>query len=240
VIDPSNFSYSSHLSNDSLRLQLKPLRFNMEQDLLGKIVAPSTSDQIYNAPRDKTGYADHQFRDCIDIAVKLAFGLNIATISDPNLCIKPENIMMLDVIKQISNLTKVDPTFQGSSLPVRMKQTSDFQQVKTFYALETVIHNLLKSYGNLSDQSWHVERLVQYQQILNSKGSTGLLLQDLLRYHAESTEVLRQALTLENTVVSKLAMATATEAALDYTATGLVGVTLDAALHAVTAEFCSD
>ena len=125
VIDPSNFSFSSHLSNPNIQLE------GLEK--LDKIMTIHKSLQIYK-PFGDIGPEHNQYRDCIDIATKLAFGFN-----------KLEEQVNLDaiathkIVKAISNLPKIDTAIITREIPARIKQTSDTDIVQKFHTIEELI-----------------------------------------------------------------------------------------------------
>ena len=67
VIDPSNFLFSSHIAN---------LNHVVAHDKLNKITTLHKGLQIYTPIKENIGSKSDQWRECIDIAVKLAFGFN--------------------------------------------------------------------------------------------------------------------------------------------------------------------
>lgn len=76
VIDPSNSTFSKHLSLNSLRL-FGPVNPDI------KIKTLSGEVKIYSPPKEASiGPEPYQYRDCIDIAVKIAFELNDESITD--------------------------------------------------------------------------------------------------------------------------------------------------------------
>jgi hypothetical protein len=135
VIDPSNSAYSAHLAG---------LERVISHEGLAKIIAFTSKKllQIYKpVDSDNIGPGHDQYRDCIDISVKLAFGLNGCShelkISDIR------QLMELPNIKQISNQLKVDKFIIEENLPIRIKQTSDILVVAAFNDLERAIkHNI--------------------------------------------------------------------------------------------------
>ena len=128
VIDPSNFVYSSHLSN---------LNGILQESSGFEIKTLHKSIQIYNAT-DAVGPHANQYRDCIDLSVKLAFGMNKA-LYDINL----KDIAKYDVVKAISNQDKINDAVI-KDYPFRIKQTSDIQVLKAFYAVEQQINHTVQ------------------------------------------------------------------------------------------------
>lgn len=112
IIDPSNSTFSRHIA----------LRSNNELiDGTVRIIAPEKEIKIY-APvnKDKIGPNPDQYRDCIDIAVKLAFGLNKYTDN-----INPAKLAELSVIQEITNQTVINETFEQNGGVVRIRQASE-------------------------------------------------------------------------------------------------------------------
>jgi hypothetical protein len=127
VIDPSNFLYSSHLCNSNFSAELSA-------EGLPQISTIHTQKiQIYKAQDSKvgTGNAPHQYRDCSDIAVKLAFGFQmnpLGIFKDANSFKDEKNIDCLTqhpVVVQISNATAIDKSIIEPKIPARVKQASD-------------------------------------------------------------------------------------------------------------------
>ena len=148
VIDPSNFQFSSHLkhieidSNDVELVTLnKPIR-------------------IYKAGQYTTGKEVTQYRDCIDIAVKLAFGLmksntgfKLVDKGGSNI-IDHKSIKQHDVVKAISNQTDIDkviPRGIMTKFALREKQVSDVDKVSLFYKTEGAIHDNINTMIARSD-----------------------------------------------------------------------------------------
>lgn len=83
VIDPSNFDFSLHLSNRDMKDVLAGLSWDLPSEDMGtvsagkkvEIITIPSKKKIYHAKGDK-GAGLEQFRDCVDIAVKIAFYLN--------------------------------------------------------------------------------------------------------------------------------------------------------------------
>ncbi len=132
VIDPSKVSHSSHIAGIGIH----------ERDF--SIIIPKISD-IYTGPKDKIGPKPDQFRDCIDIAVKLAFGFEAMQGNS----LDSESLASHEVVQMVSNnpdLDKVAPTFV-TDIPLRVKQRSDLKIIKQFYEVEKLLsldYQLLK------------------------------------------------------------------------------------------------
>ena len=112
IIDPNNPQFSAHLSN-----------FNLE--IFEATYTPNNLYKIYSRPEgSKTGFSYDNFRDCIDIAVKLAFGLN----SDLNNYGSLAELMKSQTIKFITNNFAIDG-ISVNNKSIRLKQTSDFEKI---------------------------------------------------------------------------------------------------------------
>ena len=115
VIDPSNPDFSKHIPMNSIRL------FRSDENLV-EIIAP-LKQKIY-APFDSenVGPRSDQYRDCIDLSVKIAFGLNRL---QENIDIS--DIMSLGVIREITNQKKCNEElfFTDQQAIARIRQASD-------------------------------------------------------------------------------------------------------------------
>lgn len=145
IIDPSDPNFSRHIAFNNVRLF-------REGEGYTEIISP-LREKIYTPVRDNTGPGPDQFRDCIDIAVKLAFGLNKLEED-----ITAEAIMSSDVVKEVTNRSKLDIDFpydmdaRGvAELPsVRVKQSSDDGIRNAFNTINQKIQFLLKLLPRLS------------------------------------------------------------------------------------------
>ena len=142
VIDPSNFLFSSHLSN---------LNGTTKHELLNKITTIHKTLQIYKPISDYTGPNPDQYRDCIDIAVKIAFGLD----REKDQAISLDNMKDSQTVKIISNnqtINKSMPddmhTKQFVKAPLRIQQKSNINIGESFFKFSKIIKenltNLLK------------------------------------------------------------------------------------------------
>lgn len=112
IIDPNNPQFSAHLAN------FKP-------EILEATYTPNNLYKIYSRPEgSKTGFASDKFRDCIDIAVKLAFGLNSDVSSYENLL----DLIKSQTVKFITNNFAIDG-ISSTNKPIRLKQASDFKDI---------------------------------------------------------------------------------------------------------------
>lgn len=115
IIDPSNSKFSKHISstNNSIRL------FSKDEEI--NIVTSHESLIIYE-PKDKykVGPEPQKYRDCVDIAVKLAFRLNASDeYIDPKAIAKSNTVMC--ITNQSENFFAIAET------PLRIKQASDIK-----------------------------------------------------------------------------------------------------------------
>lgn len=125
LIDPNNPQFSSHLSN-----------FNSTIEAL---YTPNPLFKIYNRPTNKeTGYAEYKWRDCIDVAVKLAFLLNTEERSYTSI----KEVMGSNVVKQITNNDKIDPNYPEIDKPLRAKQSSNLEKINE---INTLLNEISKT-----------------------------------------------------------------------------------------------
>ncbi len=132
VIDPSNFIFSSHLSNyNNLSATVHEGEISFTINTIHKAI------QIYQPVTKDIGSAPSQSRDCTDLAVKLALGLNQANTTLQLLTY--EDIKTCQIIQNLSNNSLIDPSIIAKDLNVRAKQTSDLITVELFNVLERTI-----------------------------------------------------------------------------------------------------
>ncbi len=181
VIDPSNSAYSAHLANLTKTHIIHP-EFE-------KISTLKKSMQIYTIPTGaKTGHEFDQYRDCIDIAIKMGFGLNKTdTVLTINIYDSAQ-FKKLDQIRKITNQLKLDDNIIDPTLTNRIKQTSDIKLVEAFNELEMVIkHNLnevLKRFPANYDVIYDF-----HHQILTGQYSSKMILGELLNCNTACLEV---------------------------------------------------
>lgn len=177
VIDPSNFSFSCHLSN-------------FDKDL---IVTRYSTDKIYEPPSGTkseigkklvneydsvTGPSKNQYRDCIDIAVKLALGLSAKE------GFNFDNIIELDVAQEITNNPEINlnlPFDQNTVSRIRQASndilrkyinslhTSIDKKIKSSHALDTKLEEkFLEKSFNIFSKSYEVENYkTSIKELLN-------------------------------------------------------------------------
>jgi hypothetical protein len=137
VIDPSNFSFSCHLSN--LNKDLIVTRYSTD-----KIYEPPSGTKseigkkLVNEYDSVTGPSKNQYRDCIDIAVKLALGLSAK--EDFNF----DNIIELDVAQEITNNPEINNNIIDLDSSLRIKQATSSSIRHNFELLVDRIQKLFK------------------------------------------------------------------------------------------------
>ena len=170
VIDPSSFFFSSHLSNIDIQLSVK-------HDLLDKISTRYDEIKIYTAPnKDNIGSKPNQWRDCIDVAVKLAFALNKEA---GDFKIDLNSITKYPFVQIISNMPNIDKSIIDKDDAVRIKQSSSIDEVKKFKACTEAI-NKIKKIVFLIDEDLSIKISGQYNDLLNKGSDYGTLIHDLL------------------------------------------------------------
>ena len=113
AIDPNNPMFSTHL-NKYTDYQIQTLCSTDEKY------------KIYSRPeKSTTGFAPDKFRDCIDIAVKFALLLN----QDKGLYKTIEEVMQSNVVKLITNNSKIDGMDFTINNLIREKQSSNTDKV---------------------------------------------------------------------------------------------------------------
>ena len=138
LIDPSNSTFCSHFGNSDIGKFLAQIpKFEEIKTLPANI-----EFQIYT-PNGIKGTQPNEYRDCVDIAVKLAFGFNLVQ-EDFNLKKLKESIMEHPVVMAISNNDSIDKNFIAGGYAFRIKQTSDFEKVKLVNNFEIIINSTMK------------------------------------------------------------------------------------------------
>lgn len=126
VIDPNNPIFSAHIAKFSPNIMVNPTANDKY-----KIYAPiGNNTEIGKNLEEKfgsiTGYNKDQYRDCIDIAVKIAFALK----KDDTQYKRVEEIINSTAIKLITNNKAIDKI--SSENPIvsnRLKQASDYNKI---------------------------------------------------------------------------------------------------------------
>ena len=101
VIDPSNFSFSCHLSKFNPELVITKYSMDKIYELPSSIKS-DIGKKLTEKYKSVTGSRSEQYRDCIDIAVKLALGINTKKSIDF------DKIVDMDVVQEITNNPKVN------------------------------------------------------------------------------------------------------------------------------------
>ena len=112
IIDPSNSQFSRHLSKEGIE--------TLKEDI--KIYQP------YSSTKGLIGPQEFQWRDCVDIAVKIAFCLN----NDQEIYNSLDDLIKSEAIKCISNNDNFNESFISDKIknhflqiPLRIQQKSD-------------------------------------------------------------------------------------------------------------------
>ena len=178
VIDPSNFLFSSHLLNFNQEDIFEGKNLGELFPKFGKLIVLHKGLQVYNPGKEGTGPDIKQARDCIDIAVKLAFGLNNKgkdfSIQTDSGSLTDKLIKELDVVQHVSNVPAIDKTIVVDSIS-RIKQASNVYIREEFYKSQStfkIILNILQ----ISDKDEYGSFLEQYEQICQST------LEELVKY----------------------------------------------------------
>lgn len=187
VIDPTDSSYSTHIASDINKM------------LIGSDVSISTSQknvQIYFPKKDQTGSNLDQYRDCIDIAVKLAFGLN-----NYSKKVDPAKIAELPIVKEISNFSTINDSLPNeiikdkkADIPLRTQQKSDTKIGEKLYQFSKVIKDNL---GELEDKKnldkEYIEKLKSNNQkpneLLNSLYEIGNVSFELIHEELKQKQI---------------------------------------------------
>ncbi len=113
TIDPNNPMFSTHL-NKYTGCKIETL------------CSTALEHKIYSRPEgSNTGFAPDKFRDCIDVAVKLGLLLSQDKASYKTI----EEVMSSQVVKFITNNSKIDGINFSIDNLVRLKQSSDLSKV---------------------------------------------------------------------------------------------------------------
>jgi hypothetical protein len=116
LIDPSNSDFSIHLVSNCNRKFFASLGIDIVVHKNIKLYIPASSNNV--------GSEYNQFRDCIDIAAKVAFVI----LNNVHLLSKQSSVYEMKEIQELSNQREVDemyPDFpQNVQYPLRVKQSS--------------------------------------------------------------------------------------------------------------------
>lgn len=153
VIDPSNPDFSKHLTVNNIRL------FRGDEEHI-EIIAPLKQKIYTPANKDNIGPNPDQYRDCIDIALKIAFGLN--QWHDP---IDLNDITSFNFITEVSNQQDITNSlfFDGTEATVRIRQASnDIIRKQTNKLLDVFDQQIkgFRAYFSNIDLGTHIKELI--------------------------------------------------------------------------------
>lgn len=116
LLDPSNSEFSAHLvASCNNRFILPDLSIKVHEKKI----------KLYVPEKEKIGQNYDEFRDCIDIAVKVAFVL-----LKKQEQLNSKSIYDIPEVKQLSNQQEIDPAYpefpKGVQYPLRVKQSSAY------------------------------------------------------------------------------------------------------------------
>lgn len=142
--------------------------------------------KIYK-PEESTGSDIDRYRDCIDIAVKLAFGFAIKGVNSVS---NLEDLLVSEPVRFISNQVGIDNSLLLDSLRLRIKQNSDFNLVSSFHQLQDSLF-LLKNLILSMEKNGRTVSFSQYQANIEEWDSSGSLdMKKLLDMHMELSDLL--------------------------------------------------
>ena len=139
VVDPNNPQFSSHLFNLQTQEEYTGgLAIEVDYSNKNKIYTPTITTE------NPTGPNNFQWRDCIDVAVKLSFAINKQSDIDGIIT----NITSSDAVRSITNqatLYKALPS-KVEKYPLRIKQASDVNQCEKATTFLTLLQTKWKNY----------------------------------------------------------------------------------------------
>ena len=173
VVDPSNFTHSSHLSNTNFNDELV-------RQALPPIETIHKKLQIYK-PDTKVGFGNafDKYRDCTDVAVKLAFGFNLC----PIIAFDEKSIKTHPTVVRVSNIKAIDNSIIEEDVPSHIKQTSNPFIQEAFRDIESL---LLKQINSLDTAGANISKCTAqmirttHRTILTTPNTNSTLLQNLL------------------------------------------------------------
>lgn len=142
--------------------------------------------QIYIKPNNHdSGPEISQYRDCIDIAVKLAFMFNKEKVVDFLNVIREmdqQKVKAHAIVKALSNDPTIDTniTREMKGLIIKIKQASDIGVVETFNEIGTLINLLLIKCKGIEKSDLEKSVKGQYKEILETEQSYDNTLKQLL------------------------------------------------------------
>lgn len=192
VIDPSKFSFSRHLmaANPFLAERRLPGIQTIDK-------ADGAEIEIYKAI-GKTGPNIDNFRDCIDIAVKLAFELRRNNLSE----LTADSIRSNEAIRLVSN----HPEICGVSTQLvicRIRQSSNPVIRKIFRYYQKNFTEMINILGDLNVVDSVMEDLIEkFREIVNNKTDGYKVILSLMKNHIEHTQrTLSDAINDELTII---------------------------------------
>jgi hypothetical protein len=169
IIDPSNSEFSQHLN---CNINISRI-FNDDTQFL----IPSKQIKIYSpADKDNVGPNPNQYRDCIDIAVKIAFCLNrLEDVIDIN------NIESLNDIIELSNNISINSSLSIiNNLSFRIRQASKEEVKKLSNEKLNILSKQLKSIGDYPENK--ISNFSDFLQIKSMNKLSQLNVQDHENY----------------------------------------------------------
>jgi|GEM_PF-2266491 len=158
IIDPSNSQFSKHLVSNSGLVFLEGAGINPVE-----ILAPPKMVKIYSPASGKsTGPNPCDPRDCTDIAVKIALGLNSYEET-----INIKDLASVQVIQEITNNTSYNENlfFEAGLVVARARQATEFNirtaMEKILYKMQRHISSVREYYKPKSSDSKGEEELKQ-------------------------------------------------------------------------------
>ncbi len=176
VIDPNKSSHSSHLADLDNGLRIFGPDVTVVRGKYGadssNIIKFSKDLNIYTGVKDKDGPNSDQYRDCSDVAVKIALALNSSDSTLDNINKMGES----DVINEISNATikkdVVETEMHGIpaqyNVVLRMKQASDPIVRKKTHFLITQIYKQIEAQKELSPEDPDEKAKTMYKKMIEA------------------------------------------------------------------------
>lgn len=149
VIDPSNSTFSKYLASEMSNLLVSGKL--MDQTLR----VPTNEIKIYT-PSKNIGPNPDQYRDCIDIAAKIAFGLNKN--ADP---IDISKIIELPTIKEITNQKLINEAFITDYGAARLRQASNDKIRNVTDKIMNKLYQQRKSVAQYKDSEELTSKLIE-------------------------------------------------------------------------------
>ena len=175
VIDPSNPTFSSHLVNYDINL------LEVDYSEKTKIYAPASDKseigkKLIELYKSITGIYTDQYRDCIDISVKLAFGLN----NSFEKCSSIKNIKALKAIQSVSNNDEINTSILKDiqkehfvKTPLKIMQKSNIIISGKFFEYSQKIKEKLLFINKYPDTAEVTKTITEnYQRILEESSES--------------------------------------------------------------------